>query len=66
MLEKDNHSKNKVIEMLWEEVKYFDQKKEQLLKAEEKLAKLYTLGLIDSADDVIQAKPPGSDSDEIK
>ena len=66
MLEKDNHSKDKVIEMLREEVKHFDQQKEQLLKGEEKLAKLYTLGLIDSAGDVIQATPPGSDSDEMK
>ena len=30
VLEKDNHSKDKVIEMLREEVKYFDQQKEQL------------------------------------
>ena len=52
--------------MLREEFKYFDQKKEQLLKAEEKLAKLYTLGLIDSSGDVLQAIPPESNSDEMK
>ena len=52
--------------MLIDEVQYFDQQKEQLLKAEEKLTELYTMILIDSAGDVIQVTPPRSDSVEMK
>ena len=66
VLEKQIKSKDKVIGKLREEVKYFNEQKEQLIKTEEKLAKLYTLGLIDSAGEVIQVTPPGSDSDEMK
>ena len=66
VLEKDNQSKDKTIEMLWKEVKYFDLQKEQLLKAQEKFAKFYTLGLISSTGDLIQATSPGSYSDEMK
>ena len=53
VLEKHIKSKDKVIGKLREEVKYFNEQKEQLIKTEEKLAKLYTLGLIDSAGEVI-------------
>ena len=66
MLEKQIKSKDKVIEKLREEVKYFNEQKEQLIKTKEKLAKLYTLGLIDSVGEVIQVTPPGSDSDQMK
>ena len=64
MLEKENKSKDRVIEMLREEVKDFDNHKLQLIKAEEKHAKLYTMGLIDSSGEVIPVTPP-DDSDEM-
>ena len=64
MLEKENKSKDSVIEMLREKVKDFDDHKLQLIKAEEKLAKLYTMGLIDSSGEVIPVTPL-DDSDEI-
>ena len=66
MLEKDNKLKDRVIEMLRHEAIEFNDQKLQLIEAEKKLAKLYTLGLIDSACEVIQVTPPESDSDEMK
>ena len=66
VFEKQIKSKDKVIGKLREEVKYFNEQKEQLIKTEEKLAKLYILVLRDSAGEVIQVTPPGSDSDEMK
>ena len=64
-LEKDNKLKERIIEELKEEVKEFEQQKFQFLKSEEKLAKLYTVGLIDSNGDVIPVTPL-DDSDEMK
>ena len=66
MLEKDNKSKDKVIQMLREEVKDFNDNALKLVEAEEKLARLYEMGIIDSSGEVLRATPPSDDPDEMK
>ena len=56
------NKQEKVISKLQQQIEHFEKQRQDFFEAQDKLDKLYQLGVIDSAGDPILAKPDGEEN----